>query len=274
MVLEGMNILVLGATGTLGEEFVEQFLKLGVRSVRAYARHEESMFWLRKKFGEGRMRYLIGDIRDKGRLNKACKGADIIINCAALKHVRLCSENPFEAIKTNVDGTQNAIECAIENDVGLYVQVSTDKAVNPVCTYGYTKALSEQLTLEAPNYQGDSRTRFCVFRSGNIMHSSGSCFEVWDKQYRAGEPLTVTELDAVRYMAPRDAIVGAIIKTLPNAQNALYVLSMPAYKVKDLIKGYPGHNVIITGLQPGEKLVEEMYGKEKFITVEVEVAND
>jgi len=271
MDLRDKSVLVLGATGTLGDEFVKQLLEYGVRSVRAYARHEESMFWLRKKYGEDRMRYLIGDIRDKERLNKACKGADIIINCAALKHVRLCSENPFEAIKTNVGGTQNAIECAIENDVKVFAQISTDKAVNPVCTYGYTKALSEQLTLEATNYQGENETTFCVFRSGNIMRSSGSCFEIWDKQYRYGEPLTVTELEAVRYMASKEAIVRTILGAFSAVENTLYVLSMPAYRVKDLIRGYPGHSVVITGLTPGEKLIEEMYREdEKFKTLEVQ----
>jgi FlaA1/EpsC-like NDP-sugar epimerase len=228
------NILVLGATGTLGNEIIKQLLKLPVASIRAYARHEESMFWLRQQYGEDRMRYLIGDIRDKERLSRACEDVDIIINCAALKHVRICSENPFEAIKTNVQGTQNAIECAIEHCVDLFVQISTDKAVNPVCTYGYTKALSEQLTLEAPNYQGHNRTKFCVFRSGNILRSSGSCFEIWDNQYKNNQPLTVTDLEALRYMARREDIVSSILETLPEAQSGLYVLQMPAFRVKEL----------------------------------------
>ena len=265
------KVLVIGATGTLGSEIVKQLLEdTGVHSVRAYARHEESMFWLRQRFGDDGVRYLIGDIRDKDRLSKAYDGVDIVINCAAMKHVRLCSENPFEAIKTNVQGTQNAVECAIEHDIDLFVQISTDKAVNPVCTYGYTKALSEQLTLEAPNYQGDNRTKFCVFRSGNIMRSSGSCFEIWDRQYKAGEPLTVTDLEALRYMAEKSDIVKSILNTLPNAQNGLYVLQMPAYRVKELIAGYCTENVRIIGLQPGEKLEEEMHREsENYISVEV-----
>jgi FlaA1/EpsC-like NDP-sugar epimerase len=187
-----------------------------------------------------------------------------------MKHVRLCSENPFEAIKTNVQGTQNAVECAIEHDIELYVQISTDKAVNPVCTYGYTKALSEQLTLEAVNYQGDNRTKFAVFRSGNIMRSSGSCFEIWDKQYANGEPLTITDLEALRYMADKKDIVKSILKTLPEAQNALYVLQMPSYRVKDLLWRYNAEYINIIGLQDGEKLEEELFRKgEKFIPVEV-----
>lgn len=264
------NVLIIGATGTLGTEFCGQLLKLGVKSVRAYARHEESMFWLRKQYGEERMRYLIGDIRDKERLNRAMTDCQIVINCAAMKHVRICSENPFEAVETNVNGVQNAIECAIDNDVELYVQISTDKAVNPVCTYGYTKALAEQLTLEAKNYQGNNRTVFCVFRSGNIMRSSGSVFEIWDKQYAAGEELTITDLNAVRYMASRGGIVKAVLNMLHNVQNALYVLEMPCYKVRDLLVNYPGCKTKIIGLQPGEKKVEEMsrYGEE-FIKVEV-----
>lgn len=253
------KILILGATGTLGTELVKQLLDSGVDSVRAYARNEEKMFWLKKQFDDDRMRFLIGDIRDKDRLNMACRDVDIIINCAAMKHVQICEDSPFEAVKTNIQGTQNAIECAIENNAELFVQISTDKSVKPANLYGATKMVAEKITLEAPNYQGNNKTKFCVVRSGNIMYSSGSCFEIWNRQYCDGQPLTVTDLEATRYMAPKDKIANAILGILPKAQNGLYVLFMPSYKVKDLIKEFPGCKIDAIGLQPGEKMSEELY---------------
>lgn len=270
--LKDKKVLIIGATGTLGSELVKQLLNTGVDSIRAYARHEESMFWLRKEHGEDKMRYFIGDIRDKDRLSRAYSGVDIVINCAAMKHVKICEENPFEAVETNVNGVQNAVECAIEHNIETYIQISTDKAVNPKNVYGATKLLSEGLTLDAIKYQGNNNTKFVVIRSGNIMGSSGSCFQIWDKQYASGKPLTVTDLNATRYMASKEAIVRAIIFKidLDIIENGLYILRMANYRVADLITKYVDAEINIIGLQEGEKLHEELYNENergKFIDI-------
>jgi FlaA1/EpsC-like NDP-sugar epimerase len=272
--LKGKKVLIIGATGTLGSEFVEQLLLCtDVESIRAYARHEESMFWLREKYGEDRMRYLIGDIRDKERLSKAYDGVDVVINCAAMKHVRICEENPFETVKTNVGGVQNAIECAIEHDIDLYIQISTDKAVNPRNVYGASKLMAENLTLDAMNYQGNSKTKFVVIRSGNIMGSSGSCLQIWDKQHKDGLPLTITDFNATRYMASRESIVSSIINKIISHElnNGLYVLNMPKYSVRQLVDRYINANFKLIGLQEGEKLEEELFKEnEKYTLIDVE----
>jgi len=267
-----MKVLIIGGTGTLGQALVDELLKHDVESIRIYARNEYKMWQMRQKYGEpvDKLRYFIGDIRDNQRLNMAFEDVDIVFNCAALKHVSLCNENPFEALQTNSVGVQNALECAVQHNVKMFVQISTDKAINPVNLYGCTKAVSEYLVLDAPNWSGKARTKFVVVRSGNIMASTGSCLEIWKRQHENGEPLTVTDLEAERYMASKKDIANAIVDIALNPSSGLYVLSMPKYKVKDLIQQFEGSKLNVVGLQHGEKLCEELYRDgEKFTLVEV-----
>jgi len=258
---EGKTILIIGGTGTLGRALTDELVESGVRSLRIYARNEHKMFEMRQKYGEptGKMRYFIGDIRDKDRLDMAMEGADVCINCAALKHVSLSGENPFEAVKTNIVGVQNALECAVKHNIGVFVQISTDKAVNAVNLYGCTKATAEYLVLNAPQWQGTNRTKFIVVRMGNILESSGSVLEVWRKQYAEGKPLTVTDLNAERYAASSKDISKAILRIASNAESGLHVLKMPKYKISDWLKEFGSHPIQITGLREGEKFCEELF---------------
>ncbi len=269
------TILVIGGTGTLAVALIEALLPMNPHAIRIYSRNEHKQFLLRQKYGEpcgdSKFRYFLGDIRDKDRLRMAFQGADIVINCAALKHVSLCRENPFEAVKTNIIGVQNALECAIENNIECFVQISTDKVVSPTNLYGCTKAVAEYLTLDAANWQGYNRTRLIVIRSGNIAASSGSVLEIWDKQAAAGKPLTVTDANAVRYMASAESIAKAIAEIAAREPTGLYVLDMPKYKVSELLGHYSGCPITVTGLKEGEKLIEELYlPNEKFILWEVD----
>ena len=269
---KGKKVLILGASGTLGQVLIEEFLRYDIHSIRVFSRNEHKQFLLRQKYGEptDRIRYFLGDIRDKERLDMAFNGVDIVVNAAALKHVSLCNENPMETLKTNVIGVQNALECAVKNNIELFVQISTDKAVNPTNIYGCSKAMAEYLVLDAPNFQGNNRTKFVVVRSGNIIGSSGSVLEIWKRQHEEGKPLTVTDMEAERYMAEKEDIAKAIINICSDAQNGLYVLSMPKVKVKDLISKYDVCKVNIIGLQQGEKMEEELFRPdEKFTLVEV-----
>lgn len=254
------TVLILGGSGSLGSALIEQLINEDV-IIRVFARNEYLMFNLRQKYKayEHKIRYLIGDIREKERLDIATQGVDIIINCAALKHVKMCTDNPMETIKTNVLGTQNAIDCAIKNNVELFIQISTDKAVNPVNIYGCSKAMAEHLVLEAHNIQGKNRTRFCVVRSGNILKSSGSVLEIWERQFKEGKPLTVTDLNATRYAASQEGIAKGILSIINRPEHGLFVLNMPKYSVKDLISKYGDYPIDIIGLQKGEKLEEELY---------------
>lgn len=269
---KGKKILIIGASGTLGQVLIEEFLRYDIHSIRVFSRNEHKQFLLRQKYGEptNRIRYFLGDIRDKERLDMAFNSVDIVVNAAALKHVSLCNENPMETLKTNVIGVQNALECAVKNNIELFVQISTDKAVNPTNIYGCSKAMAEYLVLDAPNFQGNNRTKFIVARSGNIKNSSGSVLQIWDYQKSLNVPLTVTDLSAVRYMAEKEKIAQAIIKVIREPYEGLVVLNMPKYTVKDLLKPYGDYPINIIGLQKGEKKEEILFNEnEVFTLVEV-----
>jgi FlaA1/EpsC-like NDP-sugar epimerase len=194
-----------------------------------------------------------------------------VINCAALKHVSFCEGSPFEALQTNVVGVQNALECALENNIEAFVQMSTDKVVNPCNMYAYTKALAEGLVLNAWQWQGKNRTRFIVTRSGNVIGSSGSVIEVWREQYKRGLPLTVTDLNCERYMASRQSVAKAIIKTINEPYSGLVVLNMPKYTVAELLKPYGDYPINIIGLQKGEKKEEALFRDgEEFSLIDID----
>jgi FlaA1/EpsC-like NDP-sugar epimerase len=196
---------------------------------------------------------------------------DTCFNFAALKHVWACQSQPLEALKTNVIGVQNAIDCAIECNIKTFVQMSTDKVVNPTCSYGKTKALAEDLVLNAHLYQGNNRTRFLVVRSGNVLGSSGSVLEIWQSQKEQGLPLTVTDLNATRYGATREQIVNAILKAVTSDLNGLVVLNMKEYSIKELLAQFGNCDIVETGLKPYEKLHEELWREgENFQLLEVE----
>jgi FlaA1/EpsC-like NDP-sugar epimerase len=266
--LSDKNILIIGGTGTLGQAVLEILLKENIRSVRVYARHEHTMHLLRQKYGEhSKIRYIIGDIRDKERLSRAMENIDTCFNFAALKHVWSCEEQPFECLKTNVIGVQNAIDCAIEHNIKTFIQMSTDKAVSPMNVYGCSKAMAEHLVLNAQNYQGDNRTRFIVVRSGNILGSSGSVLEIWQKQKEQGLPLTVTDINATRYAAPKEKISKAVVDIAKSDLNGLVVLGMKEYSIKELLADFGDCDIVQTGLKPFEKLHEQLYRENEKYTV-------
>jgi FlaA1/EpsC-like NDP-sugar epimerase len=270
--MQDKTILIIGGTGTVGEALIEQLINTDVHAVRIYARDEYRFFLLKQKYGDHpKLRYFIGDIRDRNRLNLAFRDCQIVINCAALKHVSFCEDATFEALNTNVVGVQTALECAVENNIETFVQMSTDKVVNPCNMYGYTKALAEGLVLNAWRWQGKNTTHFIVIRSGNVKNSTGSVLQVWDYQKSMSLPLTVTDLSAERYMASKESIAKAIIRTVTESLDGLVVLNMPCYKISDLLKEFEGCKVNITGLAKGEKLKESLWREgEVFKLMEVE----
>ena len=269
--LTNKNIILLGGTGTLGQATLELLLKEDIHSVRIYARHEHTMHLLRQKYGEhSKIRYIIGDIGNKEILSRAMENIDTCFNFAALKHVWTCESQPLEALKTNVIGVQNAIDCAIERNIKTFVQMSTDKAVNAINTYGKTKALAEDLVLNAPLYQGNNRTKFIVCRSGNILGSSGSVLEIWSEQQKQGLPLTVTDLNATRYGASKEQIAKAILKAATSNLSGLIVLGMKRYSIKELLAQFGDCEIVETGLKPFEKMDEQLFREgEKFTFVDV-----
>src|SRR3989344_3905623 len=171
---KGKKILVTGGTGSIGSEIVRQLLKYEPKQIRIYSRDESKQFYLQQELIDEKnnelLRFLIGDIRDKDRLNRAFNDIDIVFHAAALKHVPFCEDNPFEAIKTNISGTQNVLDLAIDHKVQKVIAISSDKAVYATTFMGITKLASERMVIAAPNYSGDQRIKFSVVRFGNVIN--------------------------------------------------------------------------------------------------------
>jgi len=280
---DGKTILVTGGTGSIGSEIVKRlFRNTKAKSIRVYSRDEFKQFNMQHelKNDEHRLRFLVGDVRDKDRLNMAMEGVDIVFHAAALKHVPSCEFNPFEAIKTNVLGAQNVVETALANDVEKVIAISTDKAVNPVNTMGATKLLAEKLIISANYYKGDKPTKFSCVRFGNVLASRGSVVPLFIEQIKKGGPVTLTDEHMTRFiMSARDA-VDLIFKSSSVAVGGeVFILKMPVVKVKDLlevlIEEVSPENASLEiktiGARAGEKMYEElMTGEEAAISYELD----
>src|SRR3989344_3193062 len=195
------TILVTGGTGSIGSEIVRQLLNYDPKVIRILARHEDRHYTLMHELGvnHAKLRFIVGDIRDKDRLRMAMDGVDIVFHAAALKQVPMCEYNSFEAVKTNVIGTQNVIEVARDFNVEQVIGVSTDKVVDPQGVMGVSKLMAEKLFLSTFYYQGNRRTKFACVRFGNVLGSRGSVLPVWKKQIANGQPVTVVDNKMTRF---------------------------------------------------------------------------
>lgn len=270
--ITGKKILVTGGTGTIGREVVKQLLEYEPLAIRVLSRNEHSQFQMSLDLASHRnLRFLIGDVRDKDRLLFAAEGIDVIFHAAALKHVAACDYNPFEAVKTNVIGTQNAIEAALANNAERFILISTDKAVAPASTMGATKLLAERLAVSAANYKGHHRTVFTVIRHGNILGSQGSAIPLFIKQIRDGGPITLRHKDMYRYFLSASHAVGATLEAASESVGGdVFVLKASLFRLSDLaevliemLAPHFGHfpdsiECVFTGRLPGEKLNEEL----------------
>ena len=269
---EGKNVLITGGAGSIGSEIARHVLKHNPAVVRIYDNDETGLFRLDQELsGMGYLRPLVGDIRDKDRLSRALRDVDIVFHAAALKHVPICEDNPFEAIKTNVLGTQNIVEAAIDNDVQKLITISTDKATNPINTMGASKLLAERLTINGNNYKGAKKIALSCVRFGNVINSRGSVTEVFRKQIAAGGPVTVTDGDMTRFVMSIEQAVSLILKAVKTAEGGeIFILKMPVLKMKDLLEvminelapesGYKPSDIKIKrmGIRLGEKFYEEL----------------
>lgn len=268
----GKSILITGGCGTIGGAIVKKLLDLDVKVVRVYDNNEYGLFDFQQRYdGDPRLRFLLGDVRDKTRLIYALKGIDVVFHAAALKHVSLCEYNPFEAIKTNVEGTQNVIEVSLDENVQKFVMISTDKAVSPINTMGATKLLGEKLTIAANYYKGGKRTEFSCVRFGNVLNSRGSVFEIFRSQIAAGGPITLTSPDMKRFvMLIPEAVQLILESTRVSKGGEVFILKMQALRISELadvmIKkfapqyGYDPAKIRVEtiGERRGEKLNEEL----------------
>ena len=255
------TILVTGGTGSWGVELIRQLLTLHPQKIIIFSRNENSQVELKRQLIDERLLFFIGDIRDKEALMTATANVDYIFHLAALKHVPVCEDNPLEAIKTNVMGTQYIINAAIENNVKKVIYVSTDKAADPVNTYGMTKALGEKLMVHASSQS--SNTQFVCIRGGNVLGSSGSVLPLFQKQIAELEEVHITDNQMVRYfISPEDAI-KRLLKAAQIAKNGdILVMNMDAFRIIDLAEvlieqsGKEHVKLIEIGIRPGEKIEE------------------
>jgi FlaA1/EpsC-like NDP-sugar epimerase len=229
-------VLVTGGSGTVGARLVDHLLEMDPEVVRVFGRDETKQFYQRHRHRGREVRFLIGDIRDRDRLARACEGVDVVFHCAALKHVESGEYNPFEATQTNVTGTQNVIDACLAAGVSTMILTSSDKAANPTSVMGASKLLAEKLVSAATNYRGSHPTVFASVRFGNVLGSRGSAIELFARQIAAGGPVTVTDPEMTRFIMSVDRAVDLAIKASDIAHGGeVFVFKMPAARLDDLI---------------------------------------
>ena len=273
----GKNILIIGGTGTIGHGLVKELLKQNPNVVRILSRDEYKQFMMDAEFDYNKtLRFLIGDVRDYERLERAMNDIDIVFNLAAMKHVPACEYNPSEAIKTNISGMENVIKAAMHNNVDCVLFTSSDKAINPSNSYGATKLLAEKL-VQAVNFnKGNCKTRFVAVRFGNVMGSRGSVIPLFKKQIEENKKITVTDPEMTRFMMSLSQAVKLIMDAAKNSIGGeVFVLKMPVIKLWDLAEVVVEEtckklkiernniNIKTVGLRAGERKFEELMTREE-----------
>lgn len=253
-------VLITGGTGSFGQAMTRFLLKHhGPRTIRIFSRDEYKQYRLNAMFSDDRLRFFLGDVRDKERLRRACEGADIILNAAALKQVPVCEYNPFEAIQTNIIGSMNVVDAAIDCGVSHAMTISSDKAVSPVNLYGATKLCSEKVFIHGNSYSGRRTTRLACVRYGNVVGSRGSVLPLFLSQREKGE-LTITDSRMTRFWISLEAAVRFVSDSLHTMVGGeVFVPRLPSMKVVDLARVVaPKASLKEVGVRPGEKLHETM----------------
>jgi UDP-N-acetylglucosamine 4,6-dehydratase/5-epimerase len=257
------RILVTGACGSVGSALVRRLLKDG-HTVCAFDQSEDGLFNLENELKDGstRLRLFLGTVRDEDRLRRAMEGVKIVFHCAALKHVSLSEYNPFEAMQTNIVGTNNVIQAAIATGAERVILTSSDKAVNPTSTMGATKLLGERLFIAANHFAGSHKTRFACVRFGNVLNSNGSVMQIFRRQIDSNLPLTITSKRMTRFFISMSQAVDLCLDvSVRMVGGEIFVKSMGSCDIISLAKAVSGSRpfkFIEIGHKPGEKLYEEL----------------
>lgn len=263
---ENLSVLITGGTGSFGKKFVEIMLRdFHPKKLIIFSRDELKQHEMRTSgFDDPSLRYFIGDVRDRDRLERAMYGVDIVIHAAALKQVPSCEYNPFEAVKTNIYGAQNVIDAAIDVGVKKVVALSTDKAVNPVNLYGATKLCADKIFIQGNAYSGPQGTHFSCVRYGNVIGSRGSVIPLFKSQKQNGK-ITITDQRMTRFWLTLDQAVELVINALCHMQGGeIFVPKIPSMKIMDLAKAVaPECEIEVIGIRPGEKLHEALITEEE-----------
>lgn len=258
--LDGKVVLITGGTGSFGKAMTERLLReASPRKVIVLSRDEQKHFQMQKAMPDPRLRFFVGDVRDRQRLMRAFEGVDVVLHAAAMKHVPLAEYNPLEAIRTNIDGAVNVIDAALDCKVQQVVALSTDKAASPVNLYGATKLCMEKLFIAANSYRGEHGTRFSVVRYGNVVGSNGSVVPLFARQRHDGE-LTVTDLAMTRFWITMPQALDLVQLAMTKGEGGeLFIPKIPACDLATLAEAMaPDVPVKIIGVRPGEKIHESL----------------
>jgi UDP-N-acetylglucosamine 4,6-dehydratase len=262
-------VLVTGGTGSFGRKFTEVLLREHQpKKLIVFSRDELKQQEMREQFpdaGDSNIRYFIGDIRDRDRLERAFHGVDLVVHAAAMKQVPACEYNPFEAVKTNVLGTQNVIDAAIDQGVERVFAISTDKAVNPVNIYGATKLCAEKIVVQGNAYAGETPTRLSCVRYGNVVNSRGSVMPIFREQRENGGRLTVTDPRMTRFWVTLDDAVHFVVRCIELMHGGeIFVPKIPSTNIMDVANAIaPECETEITGIRSGEKIHEVLISEDE-----------
>ena len=271
-ILDNSIILITGGTGAWGRELTRQILeRFNPKEIRIYSRGEHAQVEMRRVFSDSRIKFIIGDVRDRNILNFAMRGVDYVFHLAALKHVPVCEDNSWEAVLTNICGTQNVIEAAIQNKVKKVVDVSTDKAVEPYNLYGVTKACGEKLIINA-NKNYPSPTTFMCIRGGNVIGTTGSVIPLFAEQIRKNNKITLTDGNMTRFLMSTREAIGLVFQAFEVAKGGeIFVMKMPSatmHMVANVMVQLLGDSktaVENIGVRPGEKIHEVLISQNEIV---------
>jgi len=270
---ENKTILVTGGTGSFGNAVTDRLLQYNPKRIIIFSRDEKKQFDMGNKYNDDRLRFILGDVREKDSVNHTMKGVNYVFHAAALKQVPNCEFFPVEAIRTNALGAYNVINSAVENNVERVVVLSTDKAVHPINVMGMTKALMERIMI-ALSREKRSQTVLCGTRYGNVMYTRGSVIPFFIDQMKAGKPLTITNKDMTRFMMPLDYSVDLVLFALANGEDGdIYIRKSPASTIGDLAESMVDifkydKGIKEIGTRPGEKMHEELISQEEVVRTE------
>lgn len=280
MLFKNKVILITGGTGSWGYELVNQLLDEYPKEIRIFSRNENNQVEMKRAFQfDPRLRFIIGDIKDERAVSQSFIDVDYVFHLAALKHVTVCEEQPYEALKTNIIGTENVIHAAIENKVKKVIYISTDKAANPTNFYGFTKSIGEKLAIHANLLS--SHTKFVCIRAGNVLGSNGSVIHIFKKQIKDKEKITITHHDMTRFFLTLEDAISLLFKAARESQGGeVFVMKMPSCRIKDLAivlgKAYGKDKNIEfeeLGVRPGEKLHEILFSEHESLNTVVYDSN-
>jgi len=269
------KLLITGGTGSFGDAVLKQFLSSGMNEIRIFSRDEKKQDDMRKRYNHPKLKFYIGDVRDFSTVLDVTRGVDFIFHAAALKQVPSCEFHPMEAVKTNIIGTDNVLEAAIQNQVSKVVCLSTDKACYPVNAMGISKAMMEKVMIAKSRNLDQTNTVICGTRYGNVMASRGSVIPLFVEQVRTGVPITITDPNMTRFMMTLEQAVELVLYAFQNGKNGdIFVQKAPAVTIDILVKALltaldkPNYPINIIGTRHGEKLYETLLSREEMSIAE------